>query len=80
MYGFSVYIFSEVFSESKYSLQTVVACQYKRCRQNWQQWQQLQQQQEFTTLKVVSATFLLVCFVSVQEGTGETRKNIFYFT
>ena len=31
-------------------------------------------------LKVVSATFLLVCFLSLNESTCETRKNIFYFT
>ena len=34
----------------------------------------------FLTLKVVSATVLLVCFVSLKESTCETRKNIFYFT
>ena len=32
------------------------------------------------SLKVVSATFLLVCFVCLKEGTRETRKNVFYFT
>ena len=31
-------------------------------------------------LKVVSAIFLLVCFVSLKERTCETRKNAFYFT
>ena len=31
-------------------------------------------------LKVVSATFLLVCFVCLKESTCETRKNVFYFT
>ena len=31
-------------------------------------------------LKVVSATFLLVCFVSLKESTCETRKNAFHFT
>ena len=31
-------------------------------------------------LKVVSATFLLVCFVSLKESTCKTRKNAFYFT
>ena len=31
-------------------------------------------------LKVVSATFLLICFFSVKESTFETRKNAFYFT
>ena len=31
-------------------------------------------------LKVVSATFLLVCFLSLKESFCETRKNIFYFT
>ena len=31
-------------------------------------------------LKVVSAAFLLVCFVCLKESTWETRKNVFYFT
>ena len=31
-------------------------------------------------LKVVSATFLLVCFLSLKKGTCETRKNVFHFT
>ena len=31
-------------------------------------------------LKVVSATFLLVCFVSPKESTFETRKNVSYLT
>ena len=31
-------------------------------------------------LKVVPATFLLVCFISLNESTCQTRKNIFYFT
>ena len=31
-------------------------------------------------LKVVSATFLLVCFVCLKESICETRKNILYFT
>ena len=30
------------------------------------------------SLKVVSATFLLVSFVSVKESTSETSKNVFY--
>ena len=32
------------------------------------------------TLKFVSATFLLVCFVCLKGTTFETRKNVFYFT
>ena len=32
------------------------------------------------TLKVLSATFLLVCFVSLKKSTCETRTNVFYFT
>ena len=32
------------------------------------------------SLKVVSTTFLLVCFVCLKESTCETRKNAFYFT
>ena len=31
-------------------------------------------------LRVVSATFLLVCFLSLKECTCQTRKNVFYFT
>ena len=31
-------------------------------------------------LKVVSTTFLLACFVSLNESTCKTRKNVFYFT
>ena len=31
-------------------------------------------------LKVVLATFLLVCFVCLKERTCERRKNVFYFT
>ena len=31
-------------------------------------------------LKVVSATFLLVCFICLKESTFETRKNVFDFT
>ena len=33
-----------------------------------------------STLKVVSVTFLLVCFLSLNESTCQTRKNVFYFT
>ena len=32
------------------------------------------------SLKVVSATFLLVCFVCLNDRTCETRKNVYYFT
>ena len=31
-------------------------------------------------LKVVSATFLLVCFLNLNEITCQNRKNAFYFT
>ena len=31
-------------------------------------------------LKVVSATYLLVCFLSLNNSTCQTRKNVFYFT
>ena len=31
------------------------------------------------SLKGVSATILLVCFLSLKERTYETRKNVFYF-
>ena len=29
-------------------------------------------------MKVASATFLLVCFLSVKESTCEARKNVFF--
>ena len=32
-----------------------------------------------TGLKVVSATFLLVCFVWVKESAFETGKNVLHF-
>ena len=31
-------------------------------------------------LKVVPATFFLVCFVCLKESTLGTRKNVFYIT
>ena len=31
-------------------------------------------------LKVVSATFLPVCFIFLKDSNCETRKNVFYFT
>ena len=31
-------------------------------------------------LKVVSATFVLVCFLSLNESTFQTGKNVFYLT
>ena len=31
-------------------------------------------------LKVVSVTFLLVCFACLKESTCETRRNVFNFT
>ena len=31
-------------------------------------------------LKVVYATFVLVCFLSLNESTFQTRKNVFYLT
>ena len=31
-------------------------------------------------LKFVSATFLLVCFLSLNKSTCQTRRNSFYFT
>ena len=37
-------------------------------------------QQSACYLKVVSTTFLLLCFLSLKESTCETRKNVFYFT
>ena len=38
------------------------------------------QSERYRTLKVVSATFLLVCFVCLEDSTCETRKHAFYFT
>ena len=35
---------------------------------------------EILDLKVVPATFLLICFVCLKERICETRKNVFYFT
>ena len=35
---------------------------------------------DLVNLKVVFATFLLVCSVSLKASTCETRKNVFYFT
>ena len=32
------------------------------------------------SLKGMSATFLLVCFVCLKESPCETRKNVSYFT
>ena len=40
----------------------------------------LQKMQKFLFLKVVSAKFLLVCFLSLSESTCQTRRKIFYFT
>ena len=37
-------------------------------------------EQSHTSLKVVSAIFLLVCFVCPKERTSETKKNVFYFS
>ena len=34
----------------------------------------------YVNLKVVLATFLLVCFIFLKESSCETRKNVFYFT
>ena len=31
-------------------------------------------------IKVVSATILLICFVSLKENNYELRKNVFHFT
>ena len=36
--------------------------------------------QYFDILKVAPATFLLVCFLNVNESTCQNRKNVFYFT
>ena len=33
-----------------------------------------------TPLKIVSATFLLICFLCLKESICETRENVFYFT
>ena len=39
----------------------------------------LNQKFKVVSLKVVPATFLLVCLLSLKESTCETRKNV-YFT
>ena len=36
--------------------------------------------QNYWVTKVVSATILLLCFLSLKENSCETRKNVFYFT
>ena len=41
---------------------------------------QLLKKQRIYYLKVLSATFFLVCFVSLKESTYETRKSVSYFT
>ena len=33
-----------------------------------------------SSLRAVSATFFLLCFLILKESTCETRKNVFYFT
>ena len=38
------------------------------------------EQQNKLCFKVVSATYLLVCFLRLKESTFETRKNVVYFT
>ena len=40
----------------------------------------LYQQKKLITLKVVSATFLLICFLSLNKSTCQTRKNVLCFT
>ena len=40
----------------------------------------LAHRQNVASLKVVSATFFLVCFVCLKESTHETRRNVFSFT
>ena len=37
-------------------------------------------QKKLFFLKVVSTTFLLVCFLCLKQNTCETRKSVFYFT
>ena len=32
------------------------------------------------SLKVVSTTFSLICFLSLNDSTSQTKKNAFYFT
>ena len=32
------------------------------------------------SLKVLSATFLLVCFLDLNKSTCQTREKVFYFT
>ena len=35
---------------------------------------------QYKLSKVMSTTFVLVCFLSLNECTCQTRKNVFYFT
>ena len=51
----------------------VIKCIYSKMKK-------LRADKMFIVLKVVSATFLPVCFLSLNESTCETRKNVFYFT
>ena len=46
-------------------------CHFFTCNREYYEW--------LCRLKVVSTTFLLVCFVILKESTCETRKNNFYF-
>ena len=46
----------------------------------WMEYDCLGEHRVSETLKVLSATFLLVCFVSLKKSTCEMRKNVFYFT
>ena len=41
-------------------------------------WNPLTNYEGLTALKVVSSTFLLACFVCLEESTCETMKNVFY--
>ena len=43
-------------------------------------WQSIREKWQNLHLKVVSATFFLVSFLSLDKSTCQIRKNVFYFT
>ena len=45
----------------------------------WEVWEEILEGAK-TMLNVLSTTFVLVCFLSLNKSTCQTRKNVFYFT
>ena len=63
----------------------VQPCLEKLCRQKIPEFSSVRKETAeidvfITYLKVVSSTSLQVCFLSLNESTCQTRKNVFYFT